>query len=254
MSPTAPTSITARFSPYLQGVLFLTCCAVSWPQAATAEGGSGAKAAPAAEAGKDAEKKDAASAEGEAAPEGAPEPLGAGEDYLCEVEIYYTWTPTPKPGPTGATIVGKPKKSIDAEPKEEPLADTRREFAGIVGENGVVEAEVKNRVVTRIPQAQLDAVDKCKLEHEDRTGCVTAKLRRGFENYNRLDYAGRQALLEALSHDCDSKLGSCGPSEVSEVVCSVNRSPDAAPPEKKTEEEGKADGGKADAAKGAKKK
>ncbi len=192
--------------------------------------------------GKDAkDKKDAAPA----AAEGSPAPLEPGADYLCQADVFYVWTPN---APPGEEPQGGVSANLGAEPAE-PSAESRREFALVVGETGLVQDEVKNRVKARIPAAQLEAVQRCKSEHEDRTSCVTLKIKRSTDNYARLDFGARKAMLEAMNHDCQSNLGVCGNSEVTEISCLINRSPDVLPPKADA-----APAGKGDAAKEPKKK
>lgn len=172
------------------------------------------------------DKKDGAPA---AAAEATPTPLEPGADYLCQADVFYVWKPAPPAG-EGAMAAAGGNGHLGAEPSADDSNDSRREFALVVGETGLIQDEVKNRVAARIPIAQLEAVQKCKLEHEDRTSCVTQKMKRGMDNYTRLDFGARKAMLEAMNHDCESNLGTCGNSEVTEISCLVNRSPDFLPP------------------------
>lgn len=197
-------------------------------------------------AGKDPKKE-----AGGAAPAGgepSPPPLEPGADYLCQADVFYVWKPAP-PAPEGVPTGAGNQAHLGAEPAEES-GESRREFALVVGETGLVQDEVKNRVSSRIPIAQLEAVQKCKAEHEDRTSCVTMKIKRGMDNYTRLDFGARKAMLDAMNHDCENNLGVCGNSEVTEITCMVNRSPDAVLP-KPVEA---AAGGKGEGGKDAKKK
>ncbi len=183
----------------------------------------------------EAAKKDAPAAkpaEGEA-PAAEHPALEPGADFICEADVFYNWKPQDF----------TPKKILpaDPKPKEEeavvPPPESIREFFTTVGEQGVVEEEVTNRLNVKIPLLQRQAAEHCKQTHQDQTLCVSAKLRAGFEQYNKLDYISRRAMVEAMTADCLAKMGKCLDTEVSEIECHINRSPEV--PIEKAGEAGK---------------
>ncbi len=168
--------------------------------------------------------KEAAPAAG--AEPAAPPALEPGANLVCETDISFVWKPIPPPPKPGA-IRGSngPQVDKDEPVEQEPVED----FFTTAGEDGVVEEEVRNRLAGKIPQLQRQAIESCKILHENQTLCVSAKLRANFEQFNRLDFLSRKAMVEAISGDCEKKGGKCISAEYSPVKCHINRFPDVLP-------------------------
>ena len=139
--------------------------------------------------------------------------LEPGTDYVCEAEIYYIWKPAPPP----------PKPGV---PDTEPPAENTKDFFAMAGDQGLVEEEVKNRLNTKIPQMQQQAMSQCVELHQDQTACISSKMKIGFAQISRLDFAARRAMADAISNDCERQLGRCLSTAVSEPKCHLNRPPD----------------------------
>lgn len=159
-----------------------------------------------------AKEKDKAKPADAAAESGVPG-LAPGTDYVCEVDIFFKWRP-------------RPKKTNGSTPELDPIKD----FFTTAGDEGVVEDEVKNRLGTKIPNLERQAMDMCKSIHQDKTLCVAARMRSSVEHYTKLDFTARRAMAEAIDRDCEHKLGKCLGTEASEIRCHLNRSPEVPMP------------------------
>jgi len=161
--------------------------------------------------------------------EGAPAEAEAvvlepGSDYVCQSDISYTWRPSPPPLP-------KPDPSVRPQtvPTPAPPPEPVKEFFTAAGEQGMNEKEVRERLIGKLPEIRRQASDACRSAHQDFSVCVSSRLRATYDQYVKLDFAARRAMIDAIDVDCQQRMGTCLSDEASEVRCYVNRSPDAVP-------------------------
>ena len=143
--------------------------------------------------------------------------LEPGSQVICESDIFFSWAPEHSLQAT---------ENSDAAAPDDSSAEPIKDFYITIGEDGLVEEEVKNRLETKIPQIKQEALDFCTNQHQDQTNCVTVKLKASAEKYSRLDYIGRRTMIEAINTDCEHHIGRCLSSAATDVKCRNDRLPD----------------------------
>lgn len=151
----------------------------------------------------------------------AETPQAKGE-IVCEANITYSWKRKPPPVPLGNQNSGTPPPP----PPEMPTLETQYQQ---IGERGMIEVDVKNRLTTRLPSAQAEAMKHCADAHENQTLCVSKQLKLVAKDYQLLDFAARKTFLNAITTDCEAQAGDCVSAKSGPVYCFENRSPDALP-------------------------
>lgn len=157
----------------------------------------------------------------------AETPQAKGE-IVCEANITYSWKRKPPPVPLG-------NKNSVTPPPPPPEMPTLETLYQQIGERGMVEVDVKNRLTTRLPSAQAEAMQHCAEAHENQTLCISKQLKLVTKDYQLLDFAARKTLLSAVTADCETQAGDCLSSKSGPVYCFENRSPDALPATSETE-------------------
>lgn len=141
----------------------------------------------------------------------ATEPPPLGSETVCEVDIYYSWKPNPPA-----------KKEKEKNPEPVVIAETKVLFQTI-GEQGLNEKDIKNKLATKITLTQKQALEECGGLHQDQGQCLTKKIKPQQELLGKMDFATKNALLAATIADCQSEQGSCGKIETSETRCYLNK-------------------------------
>ena len=171
-------------------------------------------------------KKDSKGESAEAVMEGMAD--GPGVDYICDMDVFYTWEKA-LPPEQSANNGAAPMR------KQEPI-DT---FYTTVGEHGRIVEDVRNRLSAKLPTIKAQALDYCKRRHEDLSSCVATRIKSNASEYERMDFASRRAFLTAVSSDCATQTGECMATATKPMRCYLNRPPEmgASEPDSAKEEE-----------------
>lgn len=150
---------------------------------------------------------------------------------VCELDVFYQWQERPAPKP--ALAAGH--RGPNPPPATEPPAELRKfeTFYSRIGEQGMVEAEVRKLLHAKSAAAQAEALRRCEADHQDETGCITRKIKSITSVYGSLDFKTRNSMLSAAEKDCQETIGDCLGTREGEVLCFQNIAPEApAPPAK----------------------
>jgi hypothetical protein len=167
----------------------------------------------------EAAKEEAKAQPAEAAPQAGLVP-GPGADIICEADIFFSWKLSPPKEKENAA------NNTQAAPENDDDSEAVKEFFSSAGEEGLVEEEVRNRLSAKLPQMQQEAMKFCVSAHQDQTGCISSKIRLNADQYSRLDFVARKAMIDAINNDCEQSLGKCLSTETGEMKCRINRPPD----------------------------
>jgi hypothetical protein len=168
-----------------------------------------------------------ASAQEKAAPPPEPAQVQAGldvsgqpgVDITCQSDVLYTWRRVIKNEQNDQKNQAAPPP-----PQEEPAPS--EVFYVTLGENGLIENDVRTRLTSRLAAIKAQALTYCKNMHEDRSGCIISRLKSQPKDYAVMDFSARKTLLAAIEGDCANDTGICLSSESKEIRCFVNKPPD----------------------------
>jgi hypothetical protein len=79
----------------------------------------------------------------------------------------------------------------------------------------LAKAKVESQVLRHTPRAS----QHCNKEHENLSGCIAAKFTAQASVLDRLSFAARKKLEEAITTDCQARIGACKAVEATEVEC-----------------------------------
>ena len=157
--------------------------------------------------GKGKSKK--ADAEAAVDSEGASAPVIRSE-FVCESNVFYSWS----------RIEEVP--SEDGTPPTKRRLDPVEEFYVTVGQSGSDEIDTKNKLYARLPSAEAEALAHCRRRHQEASRCVAAHLRQISDEYQKMDFASRRAMLDTITGDCREQSGACTETRSSEIACYEN--------------------------------
>ncbi len=115
----------------------------------------------------------------------------------CKAEVSYKW-----------------KSSGEAKEAQEATVY----FGGVEGA-GADEVVAKAKLTEESSVLKVKALDACRRDRENLTGCITAKFATSAQALQSLSFSARKALEEAISADCKKSQGSCLDATVSEPAC-----------------------------------
>ena len=129
-------------------------------------------------------------------------------EFVCHVDVSYSW-----------------KK----EKAEQPL-DV---FYSTIQSSAADEAGAKAGLVDTSAREQSKAMEDCRKQHENRSGCIAAKYTANANLLQMMKAEARKVLEEAIASDCASTQGSCLKATLSEPKCAeavkASESPTPAP-------------------------
>lgn len=137
-----------------------------------------------------------------------PAPAAAPEKVSCHADAYYLWAPEPPPP-------ADPKQ--EPPPQPPPLEVLYRRLTIEAADKSLALEEFTRRIAS----FKSEAMQACRREHEDNTGCIDRGLEKASNNYTWVDYRAREALLEALKKDCLAARGRCLSVEIKDDTCSA---------------------------------
>ena len=138
-----------------------------------------------------------------------PPPYG----HICEASISYFW------------------KSESAAAKADANgAKHDKVFFSTVSEQGENTEEVKAKLNRRVSSVRARAIDTCRVEHQSPASCVSKKLNSLATDYPSMGYEQRAVMLKSIQKDCGLAAGSCLSTEVSDMKCWLNVSPEVVVP------------------------
>lgn len=115
-------------------------------------------------------------------------------EFSCRAGLHYSW---------------KKQGEEDALKVEWPALE-------IVSES---EVEAKAKLEERLIKEKAKALEACRAEHENLSGCVAAKFSVMASVMQRLAFSARKSLEKAINADCSSRQGSCIKVESEEIKC-----------------------------------
>jgi hypothetical protein len=122
------------------------------------------------------------------------QPVVVEAEVVCKSQVKYSWK---KEGAEEASAV------VFA------ILESRNE------EEGLAKAKVEAQALRNATRAR----QHCISQHENFSGCIAAKFESQSGVLERLGFASRKKLEEAIATDCKARLGSCLGVEPTEVVC-----------------------------------
>lgn len=160
-------------------------------------------------------------------------PLQLHADFICGAEVSYKFER------------GNGEKGGDNKEGEKTAEET---FFSKVHKKGATEEATKKLVAEALVAEKSKARERCRQDHENLAGCISAKYSLFAGKAAGLTFSARKTLEEAITKDCTKQQGHCLESAASETTCEEEVKPvtegDAA----------KAEGGKGEKEKGGKKK
>ncbi len=81
------------------------------------------------------------------------------------------------------------------------------------------EATAKIKLRMLIDQEMVRAREVCQKEHENLSGCFSAKYTASYAILQSLNFSARKSMEEAISSDCKKQQGQCEQSKVTDPAC-----------------------------------
>ncbi len=155
----------------------------------------------------------------------AGDALPPGAEVTCEANVSYIWKKKPPPPPPipaqGATAVPTPTPTGDAQPTSSPKEEPTpvEVLYKRIGETGTVELEVKNKLASRLPLVEAEALNDCNRLHANQSSCVATRFGAMRRDYQLFDFGTRKAVLNALTEDCRDNYGDCLSAKSGQIFC-----------------------------------
>jgi hypothetical protein len=90
---------------------------------------------------------------------------------------------------------------------------------------GAVEDDVKRGLGSVIDDYRSRALEMCKKEHENLSGCVSTKYTALANTLQQASFSARKSLEFAIAQDCQRQTGICGLVEAGEYKCITKEDP-----------------------------
>ena len=158
-----------------------------------------------------------------------PQSLLAAE-FECVSEVKYSWEYTP-PSPPMTDDMKQPPPPLEKEKYEVPFVSRRL--------RGATEELAKQKFQSVLDQDRLQAMTECKKNHENLSGCVSAKFLSMGSVLRQLDFNARKELESSIVEDCKLSTGRCLKAEASEITCKEVVEPVAETSEEEEEDDKK---------------
>jgi hypothetical protein len=125
-------------------------------------------------------------------------PDTASAEFVCKSEVKYHW------------------KKVDGEEEESKPNEV---IFALLEARGEAEAEAKAKVEEQVLRHSARATAHCSKQHENLSGCIATKFSAQQAVLDRLGFSARKKLEEAITLDCQTRMGVCQKVEASEVKC-----------------------------------
>jgi len=156
-------------------------------------------------------------------------PTMAGAEFTCRGEVSYKWK----------TLTSKLAADKDSPAKE---SEERVVAVGSIERRAPDETAAKGALVAPLERERSRALDLCRVEHENLSGCIANRFGASVGVLNTLGFSAKKALEEAITGDCRVAQGACTEVLVSEITCKESATP--VPEETKGSESKKGEGKK----------
>ncbi|MCO6429471.1 MAG: hypothetical protein J5J00_01325 [Deltaproteobacteria bacterium] len=166
-------------------------------------------------------------------------PQIARADFICRTEVAYRWKRSesaPAKPESDETPAASPSSS-------EGEASPQEVFWRAVETSGAEEEAVRAKLTEAANQEKLPALEACRREHQNLSGCIASKYQGLAGSFTSLGFSARKALEEAVIQDCTKQQGECLEAVAKEIKC-VEKKEEAPPPDDKAAKDGGKEKGK----------